>query len=168
MMKDKTKNNIAKDIIILLFLNFLGIVVNLIVHELSHLLVLYICNGQATELSVGTNNFVAGYVPYQYISVVSLSSIYVPLAISCILTCIKQLYVQIFCGAFTLPSIISILFAVIANFTNQSQSERATYDLLLAVDNSQIPILVWSISILMFILSVIVMIKNEKFVIETI
>lgn len=166
-MKSETKN-MVKNIIMILFLNALGITVNFIIHELSHLLVLYICSGQATEVSFGSNNFVAGYIPYQYISIVALSSIYIPLAISCMLVFVKQLHVQVFCGAFTLPSIISILFAVIANFTNQSQSERATYDLLLAVDNSQIPILVWSISILMFILSVIVMIKNEKFVIETI
>ena len=56
--KEKTITLLIKVIGLILF----GMIINLFVHELSHLLILIFVNGEPIKMSFGEESFVGGYV----------------------------------------------------------------------------------------------------------
>ena len=84
-MKEKNYTIIG---VISIILIISGAIINLIVHELSHYLVLKICNGSFVDGKIASESFVAGYIEPQYIAVVALASIYIPLFISLIMSAV--------------------------------------------------------------------------------
>ena len=86
------KENIIFILIKIICFIFVGTIINLLVHELSHLLILLFVNGEPIKFSLGAESFVGGYVDVKYISVVSLASIYIPTIISFSAIFIKNKY----------------------------------------------------------------------------
>ena len=128
------KSSTAKLIVFAIIFIIIGMSINFVVHELSHMLMLIICQGSVEEISFGTNMFVGGYINYNYISVVALASIFIPFIISFILSLLKNTYVQFFNMGFSVPIVINILFGFIAHFFIKDVAIQNTYDLALACD----------------------------------
>ena len=155
-----------KKVLISIFCLILGLVLNLFIHEGSHFLFLNICNGNFVDGSFGTESFISGYVDVKYISLVALSSIFVPLIISCILVFVKQLYVQIFCCAFTVSTFMNCFLGFIMNFFEKNTATRGTYDVLLAADYSNNSVFVLFITFVFLIVSIIVIGFNMKQIVD--
>jgi len=157
----------VKKVLISIFCLVSGLVLNLFIHEGSHFLFLNICNGNFVDGGFGTESFVSGYVDVKYIPLVALSSIFVPLTISCILVFIKQLYVQIFCCAFTISTFMNSLLGLIMNFFEKNTATRGTYDVLLAADYSNNSVFILFITFVFLVVSGIVIGFNMKRIIDS-
>ena len=155
-----------KKILISLIITILGLVLTFVVHELSHCFVLELMGGTTESISIGIKNYVVGYIPPGKISVVALSSIFIPLTISCVLVFIKQLYVQIFCGVFTVSPLIHCLFGIIINIVEKDIAKRATYDVVLAIDNAIHPMGIWVFVLFCLILAIAIILYNGKYIID--
>lgn len=134
-----------------------GLVLNLFIHEGSHFLFLNICNGNFVDGSFGTESFISGYVDVKYI----------PLTISCILVFVKQLYVQIFCCAFTVSTFMNCFLGFIMNFFEKNTATRGTYDVLLAADYSNNSVFVLFITFVFLVVSGIVIGFNMKRIVDS-
>lgn len=156
-----------KKIIVSIFFALLGLLLNLLIHEGSHLLFINICNGNFVEGSLGTESFIAGYINTKFVPIISLSSIFVPLTISCILFFIKQLYVQVFCCTFTVSTFVNSLLGLIMNFFEKNTATRGTYDVLLAADYSNNSVFVLFITFVFLVVSGIVIGFNMKRIINS-
>lgn len=156
-----------KKVLISIFCLISGLVLNLFVHEGSHFLFLNICNGNFVNGSFGAESFISGYVDMKYISLVALSSIFVPLTISFVLVFVKQLYVQIFCCAFTISTFMNSLLGLIMNFFEKNTATRETYDVLLAADYSNNSVFVLFITFVFLIVSGIVIGFNIKRIVDS-
>lgn len=126
------KHKTAKLIVFAIIFITIGMGINFVVHELSHMLMLIICQGSVEEISFGANMFVGGYIDYNYISVVALASIFIPFIISSFLSIFKNAYVQFFNMGFFVPTVINILFGFVAHFFIKDIAIQNTYDLALA------------------------------------
>ena len=142
------------------------LVLNLFVHEGSHFLFLNICNGNFVNGSFGTESFISGYVDMKYIPLVALSSIFVPLTISFVLVFVKQLYVQIFCCAFTISTFMNSLLGLIMNFFEKNTATRGTYDVLLVADYSNNSVFILFITFVFLVASGIVIGFNMKRIVD--
>ena len=126
------KSSTAKLVAFAIIFIVIGMSINFVVHELSHMLMLMICQGSVEEISFGTNMFVGGHIDYNYISVVALASIFIPFIISFVLSLLKNTYMQFFNIGFSVPIVINILFGFIAHFFIKDIVIQNTYDLALA------------------------------------
>lgn len=158
-MKEKNYTIVG---IISVILIILGAIINLIVHELSHYLVLKICNGSFVDAKIASESFVAGYIEQQYIAVVALASIYIPLFISLIMSIFKNMYVNTFCCGFTFPIFINVLFGLVVAVFEKNKIVRATYDIALAIDNCKFDWWIYLISIVSLFVVLFILIKNVK------
>lgn len=139
-----------------------GAVSNLIIHELSHFLVLKLCNGSLVDTKIASESFVAGYIEPQYIAVVAMASIYIPLLIAIIMSVFKNVYINTLCCGFTLPICINILFGLFATIFIENKLIRATYDIALAIDNCKSDWWIYLISIVSLFVVLFILIKNVK------
>lgn len=167
MIQLKRGEKMNRKIIVSIFFALLGLVLNLLIHEGSHFLFLNICNGNFVDGSFVTESFISGYVDVKYIPLVALSSIFVPLTISCILVFVKQLYVQIFCCAFTISTFMNSLLGLIMNFFEKNTATRGTYDVLLAADYSNNSVFVLFITFAFLVVSGIVIGFNMKRIVDS-
>lgn len=156
-----------KKVLISIFCLISGLVLNLFIHEGSHFLFLNICNGNFVDGGFGAESFVSGYVDVKYIPLVALSSIFVPLTISCVLVFAKQLYIQIFCCAFTISTFMNSLLGLIMNFFEKNTATRGTYDVLLAADYSNNSVFVLFITFVFLMVSGIVIGFNMKRIVDS-
>lgn len=135
------KNNITFLLIKTIACVIVGAALNLIVHEISHLISLLMFGGAAEEFSLGQLSFVAGYLDRRYIAPVALSSLIVPMCLSAILLLIKNYYMSSINLGFTLPTIINGVLGLFATIFVKNQS-RETYDVALAFNNTSAKFLV--------------------------
>lgn len=156
----------VKKILISIFCLIAGLVLNLLIHEGSHFLFLNVCNGNFVGANFGAESFVSGYVDVKYVPLIALSSIFVPLSISCVLAFIKQLYVQIFCCAFTVSTFMNSLLGLIMNFVEKNTAVRETYDVLLAADYSNSSILIFAIVFVFLTISGVILGLNMKQIVD--
>lgn len=156
-----------KKVLISIFCLISGLVLNLFIHEGSHFLFLNICNGNFVDGSFGTKSFISGYVDAKCIPLVALSSIFVPLTISCVLAFAKQLYAQIFCCAFTVSTFMNCFLGFIMNFFEKNTATRGTYDVLLAADYSNNSVFVLFITFVFLIVSGVVIGFNMKRIVDS-
>ena len=145
---------------------FVGLMLNLVIHECSHLLFLKIFDGDFENISIGTTSFVTGYIEPKHITIVALSSIFVPLTISCILAFVKQLYVEIFCCSFTISTFMNSFLGLIVNFFEKEMATRQTFDVLLAADNANYPIIVYMVTFVFMLLSSFIIGLSMKRIVE--
>ena len=139
--------------------------ISVVLHEVSHLLLLYICGGTCTGGSLGAENFISGYVEQQYIPIIALSSTFIPLIISIILSFFKGFYLKMFCTALTIPTLVNTIINAVYHFTIP-ESERAFYDTLLAMDTSTVPNVIYGVNIALGLITLIVIIINLKYIIK--
>ena len=100
-----------------IILMFIGVAVNLVIHELSHLLMLVVLGGEVHQISIGMESFVSGIIDGKFVPWVAMSSIYVPMAISLVLLLIKNRYVAFFNAGFFVSVIVNLFMGVSVFFT---------------------------------------------------
>ena len=156
------KENIIFIIIKIICFIFVGTIINLLVHELSLLLILLFVNGEPIKFSLGAESFVGGYVDVKYISVVSLASIYIPTIISFSAIFIKNKYLQLLNAGFTVQIMINCIMGVFTTIFINDSYQRSTFDVSLAIDNMSMDIIAYIIIILSLFCSVFAIIKSFK------
>ena len=137
---------------ILLIIKILGVVaisiaIYFVIHECSHLVTMLLCNGIFKDMHFGTTSFVSGYVEQQYVWIVAMSSLIIPLLFSTILFFIKNIYVKFFVLGFTWPSLMNSALGLFAIWFIKD-STRNTYDVALAYDFAKMPIVVVIIALI--------------------
>ena len=143
--------NLSKQHPMLLLIKILSviafsIVLYFIIHEFSHLVTMLLCNGVFNNMHFGLTSFVSGYVDQQYVWIVAISSLIIPLLFSTVLFFIKNIYVKFFVLGFTWPSMMNSALGLFAIwFINDST--RQTYDIALAYDFAQMPVIIIVVSI---------------------
>ena len=135
-------------IISLICLIVLALPVGLALHEGSHMLTLCLCNGTFDGISFGTQSYVGGYVDPKYISLVSMSSIFIPLIVSVILSMIRSIHLLSFNLGLTIQTVVNITFGLFATAFVHNDLVRETYDVALAYDYSMFPSIVVIASVL--------------------
>lgn len=156
--KEKTITLLIKVIGLILF----GMIINLFVHELSHLLILIFVNGEPIKMSFGEESFVGGYVEQKYISVVALASIYIPTIISLLMAFVKKKYLQILNAGFTVPIIVNWIMGVFAIFFVKDDYQRSTFDISLAIDNTSYDFIVYTIIAFVAVANVFAILRSFK------
>lgn len=156
--KEKTITLLIKVIGLILF----GMIINLFVHELSHLLILILVNGEPIQISFGEESFVGGYVERKCISVVALASIYIPTIISLLMAFVKKKYLQILNAGFTVPIIVNWIMGVFATFFVKDDYQRSTFDISLAIDNTSYDFIVYTIIVFIAVANVFAILRSFK------
>lgn len=154
------KGNCFLTIFLSTMLIFCGMILNFVIHEFSHAIVLILCNGSLMDLELTNELFVSGYTETRYIAIIALASIYIPLGLSVISMFLKNKYVNIFYCGFTLPIFINCLLGLIAFVFEKNETIRKTYDFVLAMENCSSQFVVCAITVLMMIFSLIITLKN--------
>lgn len=157
-MKIRKNNNFFLITLTIFFIS-LGAIVNLIVHELSHLVVLLFCNGEVNSLSIGISSFVSGYVEQKHIAIIAMSSVIIPAVITLIISYFRQYYLCCFSCGFIIPTIINSTLGLFAVFFVKDGT-RFTYDIALAFDNVNAQWMIVILTILILLICVYVMTKQ--------
>ena len=148
MIKDR---NLIKDLIKTIIFMFVGFVVALLLHELSHLFVLLLCNGQLVDFRVGSQNFVSGYIDPKYVSFVALSSIIIPSLLSAIFIFVKSTKLASINISVAIHCIINIVGGLICITTDTMD---LSWDLVLAYNYSN-QILSICVAIIFLIINIV-------------
>lgn len=127
----------VKTLILSIVLMLVGTIVYFGIHEFSHYITLLLCNGSATEVSVGVESYVGGYIQPQYIPIVALSSFLIPLCISFALVWIKNLYANFIILGFTMANFMNGFLGFVAFLLIDDKAEKMTFDIPLAIIYSQ-------------------------------
>lgn len=139
----------------------LSLPVGLVLHEGSHLFVMALCNGTLEELSFGTQSFVGGYIAPEYISVIAMASIMIPLVLSVILSMIRNIHILFFNTGIGISTVINIVLGLFATcFINDRT--RETYDVALAFDSARFPVIIIVLSMVCFIIQIGCAIRQFK------
>lgn len=128
----KLKENIFIKIFFCTIFIIFGAIINFVVHELSHLLMLWVCGGNVAEFSLFGGMFVGGEIPYNYVSIVSLSSIFIPFILSALFSFVKNKWMILWNMGFIVPTIMNVAFGIYAVFFIKDVATQNTYDLALA------------------------------------
>lgn len=131
----------------------LGAFLYFFVHEFSHLGAMLICNGEFKSISFGIASSVSGYVDPMHITFIALSSIFVPLLITCILMTSKHYLANSFCSGFTMGTLCSTLFGLVGILLITDEATRKTYDVIYALDYSDSKAAVLVMVVFAFIMS---------------
>lgn len=129
----------------------------IVLHELSHLIVLIAFKGNLTGLNFGVVSSVEGYVPYKAVPYIAMAPFVIPTIL--FLTCLTfksirkhfyaSLVVVVLSGATVRTTLMNLIVLCINPVNAQT---RATWDLILAVDSS---ISHWYVFVIVSILCVI-------------
>ena len=131
----------------------LGLGLYLLIHELSHLLTMLLCNGVFEDMQIGITSFVAGYVDPKFVPITAMSSLIIPLLISTVLLFVKNQYINVFLLGFTMPSLTQSVLGIFALWFINDQT-RHTYDAALAYDFAKTPTIITILTIMGIVYSV--------------
>ena len=130
-----------KKTVTLMLVSTLLIIVGMLVcfglHEGSHYVTLVACNGVATEVSMGMESYVAGYIAPQHITIVALSSLLIPLVFSLATIWIKNMYFNFVALGFSVTNLINGLLGIAAFVLIDDKATKLTFDIPLAVEYAQ-------------------------------
>ena len=140
MENTKKKTNIKKTIMIFVIMTCLmlaGTFLCLVVHEGSHYITSIACNGTVTEFSLGSESHVGAYIQPQYISIIALSSVLIPLVLSLIFVWFKNFYSSAIVLGFSFANLFNAFFGFAAIFLVDDMATRETFDMAMAFNHSQ-------------------------------
>ena len=158
----KKEKSIVSQTLMYIFFLILGVLLSVVIHELSHYIAVKMCGGTVVDISIGIENFVSCYVDEKYKSFISLSSVFMPLFLLCIFAFFKNAYVSCFNIGFSVAIFMNIVLGIYAIYFEKSVEIQNTYDVTFAYNNSSNGNIILILSGIWFVILMAIIINEMR------